>query len=77
MTLDEAALIWGGAVQPETEKGILSVVFWSQEREKAASKLIAALKLEPKNDEWRHFTSEYVSLACVMYAQDVAEGRHR
>ena len=77
MTLDEAALVWGRAVQPETDKGILSVAWWSWRREAAARKLIAALQLEPEKDEWGHFTSEYVSLACVMYAQDVAEGRHR
>lgn len=69
MTLDEAAMIWGESISED-------LVSAGRGADPAANTLIRVLKLNPAGDPWPGFTSDYVSLACVMYAQDVAEGRH-
>lgn len=73
MTLNEAAWTWGMEVW---RHGDIADIPRSIASIEASTVLIQSLALTAQGDEWPHFTSDYVSLACVMYAQDVAEGRH-
>lgn len=73
MTLDEAALVWGN--------GVLGGHVWSVVNDGCCD----FNDTQQQQDAWTTIAEladgdddcAAIDLACVMYAQDVAEGRHR